>query len=76
MQPFAGRLEHATAVGPDGRALPLVVEHGRITQAGTHKELMREPGHYRHIAEVQLAYQEKEILAKAEKKAEVAALKQ
>jgi ABC-type multidrug transport system fused ATPase/permease subunit len=56
--------------------LVIVLEKGRITQAGTHKELMREPGHYRHIAEVQLAYQEKEMLAKAEKKAEVAALKQ
>jgi len=50
--------------------LVIVLEQGRITQAGTHKELMREPGHYRHIAEVQLAYQEKELLAKAEKKAE------
>jgi len=53
--------------------LVIVLERGRITQAGTHKELMREFGHYRHIAEVQLAYQEKEIMAKAEKKAEVAA---
>jgi ABC-type multidrug transport system fused ATPase/permease subunit len=53
--------------------LVIVLERGRITQAGTHKELMREHGHYRHIAEVQLAYQEKELLAKAEKKAEVAA---
>jgi ATP-binding cassette subfamily B protein len=53
--------------------LVIVLERGRITQAGTHKELMREHGHYRHIAEVQLAYQEKEMLAKAEKKAEVAA---
>ena len=34
---------------------------------------MAEPGHYRHIAEVQLAYQEKELVAKADKKAEVAA---
>jgi ABC-type multidrug transport system fused ATPase/permease subunit len=50
--------------------LVIVLEHGRITQAGTHKELLRQRGHYRHIAEVQLAYQEKEILAKAEKKAE------
>jgi ATP-binding cassette subfamily B protein len=56
--------------------LVIVLEHGRITQAGTHKELMREPGHYRHIAEVQLAYQERELLAKAEKKADVAARKQ
>ena len=47
--------------------LVIVLEHGRITQAGTHKELLQRPGHYRHIAEVQLAYQEQEILAKAEK---------
>src|SRR5437899_1332509 len=31
LQPFAGRLETATATGPDGRPLPLVVEHGRLT---------------------------------------------
>ncbi len=49
--------------------LVIVLEHGRITQAGTHKELIRQPGHYRHIAEVQLAYQEKELIAKAELKA-------
>jgi len=55
--------------------LVIVLERGRITQAGTHQELMKEPGHYRHIAEVQLAYQEKELLAKAGKKAEVAAQK-
>jgi ATP-binding cassette subfamily B protein len=55
--------------------LVIVLENGRITQAGTHKELMREPGHYRHIAEVQLAYQEKELLAKAEKRADIAARK-
>ncbi|MCL2639802.1 MAG: ABC transporter ATP-binding protein/permease [Phycisphaerales bacterium] len=50
--------------------LVVVLERGRITQAGTHKELMSEPGHYRHIAEVQLAYQEKEIIGKAEEKAQ------
>jgi ATP-binding cassette subfamily B protein len=55
--------------------LVIVLERGRITQAGTHEELMREHGHYRHIADVQLAYQEKEILAKAEKKADIAARK-
>jgi ATP-binding cassette subfamily B protein len=55
--------------------LVVVLERGRITQAGTHDELMREHGHYRHIAEVQLAYQEREILAKAEKKADIAAAK-
>jgi ABC-type multidrug transport system fused ATPase/permease subunit len=34
--------------------LVLVVEHGRITQAGTHEQLMAEEGHYRDIAAVQL----------------------
>jgi ABC-type multidrug transport system fused ATPase/permease subunit len=34
--------------------LVLVVEDGRITQSGTHAELMRTDGHYREIAEVQL----------------------
>jgi ATP-binding cassette subfamily B protein len=53
--------------------LVIVLENGRITQAGTHKELMREPGHYRHIADVQLAFQEKEIVATASKKADIAA---
>lgn len=52
----------------------IVVENGRITQAGTHKELLREKGHYRHIAEVQLAYREKEIVAEAAKKADRAAV--
>jgi ATP-binding cassette subfamily B protein len=32
----------------------IVVEGGRITQMGTHEQLMREDGHYREIAEVQL----------------------
>jgi ATP-binding cassette subfamily B protein len=32
----------------------VVVEGGRITQMGTHEQLMREDGHYREIAEVQL----------------------
>jgi ATP-binding cassette subfamily B protein/subfamily B ATP-binding cassette protein MsbA len=53
--------------------LVIVLEKGRITQAGTHSELMQQQGHYRHIAEVQLAYQEKELAAKAEKKADIAA---
>jgi ATP-binding cassette subfamily B protein len=34
--------------------LVIVMEHGRITQRGTHEELMREEGHYREIAAVQL----------------------
>jgi ABC-type glutathione transport system ATPase component len=34
--------------------LVLVLEHGRITQMGTHDQLMAEDGHYREIAEVQL----------------------
>jgi ABC-type multidrug transport system fused ATPase/permease subunit len=34
--------------------LVLVVENGRITQAGTHDQLMSEDGHYRDIAAVQL----------------------
>jgi ABC-type multidrug transport system fused ATPase/permease subunit len=53
----------------------IVLENGRITQAGTHRELMQQEGHYRHIAEVQLAYQEVELLAKAEKKADIASQK-
>jgi ATP-binding cassette, subfamily B, multidrug efflux pump len=32
----------------------LVIERGRITQSGTHAELMRQDGHYREIAAVQL----------------------
>jgi ATP-binding cassette subfamily B protein len=32
----------------------LVIEHGRITQSGTHAELMQRDGHYREIAAVQL----------------------
>jgi ATP-binding cassette subfamily B protein len=55
--------------------LVIVLENGRITQAGNHAELMRQHGHYRHIAEVQLAYREKEIVAKAEKQADIAASK-
>jgi ABC-type multidrug transport system fused ATPase/permease subunit len=34
--------------------LVLVLEQGEITQAGTHDELLRQQGHYREIAEVQL----------------------
>jgi ATP-binding cassette subfamily B protein len=32
----------------------MVLERGRITQMGTHEQLMEEEGHYRNIAEVQL----------------------
>lgn len=32
----------------------IVIERGRITQMGTHDQLMNEEGHYRDIAEVQL----------------------
>jgi ABC-type multidrug transport system fused ATPase/permease subunit len=35
--------------------LVLVVENGRITQQGTHAELMARGGHYREVARVQLA---------------------
>jgi ABC-type multidrug transport system fused ATPase/permease subunit len=34
--------------------LVIVLENGRITQMGTHEQLMREGGHYREIAAVQL----------------------
>ncbi len=34
--------------------LVLVIEHGRITQQGTHDELVAEGGHYKDIVEVQL----------------------
>lgn len=34
--------------------LVIVLENGRVTQTGTHRELMEREGHYRHIAEVQL----------------------
>jgi ATP-binding cassette subfamily B protein len=34
--------------------LVIVLEEGRITQIGTHEQLMREDGHYRDIAAVQL----------------------
>jgi ABC-type sulfate/molybdate transport systems ATPase subunit len=32
----------------------IVLEHGRVTQVGTHNELMKQPGHYRDIAVAQL----------------------
>ena len=34
--------------------LVLVIEDGRVTQSGTHAQLMAESGHYREIANVQL----------------------
>lgn len=34
--------------------LVIVLEQGKITEVGTHKELMKRAGHYRRIAEVQL----------------------
>src|SRR5439155_11828322 len=40
--------------------LVLVIENGRITQKGTHDQLMEEQGHYRHIAAVQLYGDEEE----------------
>ena len=36
--------------------LVLVLESGRITQQGTHEELMRQGGHYREVARVQLSH--------------------
>jgi ABC-type multidrug transport system fused ATPase/permease subunit len=45
--------------------LVLVVEDGRITQQGTHDELMEQDGHYRDIAAVQL-YGDAEGLRRAE----------
>jgi ATP-binding cassette, subfamily B, multidrug efflux pump len=49
----------------------IVLENGRITEAGNHAELMKQHGHYRHIAEVQLAFREKEMEAQAEKMTDV-----
>jgi ABC-type transport system involved in cytochrome bd biosynthesis fused ATPase/permease subunit len=34
--------------------LVVVVEQGKVTQTGTHAELMAQDGHYREIAEAQL----------------------
>lgn len=34
--------------------LVIVIENGRVTQTGTHEQLMRRDGHYRDIAAVQL----------------------
>ena len=35
-------------------AVVVVLAVGRVTEVGTHAELMQRDGHYRHIAEVQL----------------------
>jgi ABC-type multidrug transport system fused ATPase/permease subunit len=43
----------------------LVLEHGRLTQIGTHEQLMRQAGHYRDIAVAQLYGNEKEAHSKA-----------
>lgn len=40
--------------------LLLVVENGRITQMGTHEQLLETPGHYREVALAQLARDESE----------------
>ncbi len=43
--------------------LVLVIENGRITQSGTHADLMTTDGHYREIAAVQLYGDESAMLA-------------
>jgi subfamily B ATP-binding cassette protein MsbA len=45
--------------------LVLVMEQGRITQMGTHEQLMQQDGHYRDIAAMQL-YGDEDADAKAE----------
>ncbi|HEY63453.1 MAG TPA: ABC transporter ATP-binding protein [Caldilineae bacterium] len=41
----------------------LVLDHGRIVQRGTHEELLREPGPYREIYDLQLRDQEEAAAA-------------
>ncbi len=41
----------------------LVLEDGRITQMGTHAQLIKQAGHYRDIARLQLAGDENSLLA-------------
>ncbi|NOZ26466.1 MAG: ABC transporter ATP-binding protein [Chloroflexi bacterium] len=43
----------------------LVLDHGRIVQRGTHEELLREPGPYREIYDLQLRDQEEAAAAVA-----------
>ncbi len=43
--------------------LVLVLEDGRITQMGTHAQLIKQAGHYRDIARLQLAGDENSLLA-------------
>jgi ABC-type multidrug transport system fused ATPase/permease subunit len=45
--------------------LVIVLEQGRVTQTGTHDQLMAEEGHYRDIAAVQL-YGDEEVLSDVE----------
>ena len=47
--------------------LVLVLEHGRITQMGTHEQLMAEDGHYRQIAQVQLLPDSENLNAEGER---------
>lgn len=47
--------------------LVIVVEEGRITQVGTHRQLMEEEGHYQNIAEVQLYGDDQETDEEGEK---------
>ncbi len=43
----------------------LVLEDGRITQMGTHEQLIKQAGHYRDIARMQLAGDQNSLLAEA-----------
>lgn len=46
--------------------LVLVMENGRVTQSGTHDELMQQDGHYAEIATVQLYGDDEEPVDRAE----------